>query len=80
MGAVGPQAERRNLASPDRRYQLLHGWRTCRTVGGGVHATCQSGTTGRCGEGISSVEEDRRGPGEAKLVRFFRSRDETVLD
>src|SRR5665213_30757 len=66
--------------SPDGRYQLLHGRRTCSTSWRGVHPTCQSDFTGRRGEGICSVEEDRRGPGEATLVCFFRSLDETVLD
>lgn len=66
--------------SPDGRYQLLHGRRICSTIWRGEHPTCQSDFTGRCGEGISSVEEDRRGPGEAILVRFFRSLHETVLD
>jgi len=66
--------------SPDRRYQLLYRRCTCSTIWRGVHPTCQSDFIGRCGERIFAVKENRRGPGEAILVHFLSSLDETVLD
>ena len=66
--------------SLDGRYQLRHGRRTRSTIWHGVHPTCQPRLLGRCRERISSVEDNRRVPCEAIVVRIFWILDETVLN